>query len=186
MQPPPYQLIQLALISGGLALSGVLLAALIAGLYNLRAKRNEYINDYYKTVIQRRIAAYEQLESLIINFRMTVVDKDNKPYHLPFLGENHREDVFKGLFATMSQGLWLSDEAFEKTSELNYLLFCMPGAEGDAVNFGKQHYQAVAQIRDALERILAADMLCMHEVGPFLKRKKNRQDPGFQPVQLNL
>ena len=185
MQPTPHQLIQLALISGGFALGGVLLGALIAGLYNLRAKRNEYINDYYKTVIQRRIAAYEQLESLIIYFRMTVVDKDNKGYHLSFLGENPKEDLFKRLFAVMSQGLWLSDEAFAKTSELNYLLFRMPDAEGDAINFGNQHYQAIATMRDALERILAADMLNMHEVGRFLKRKKNRQDPGFQPVQLN-
>jgi len=27
------------------------LSALVAGMYNLRAKRNEYVNDYYKIVI---------------------------------------------------------------------------------------------------------------------------------------
>jgi hypothetical protein len=125
------------------------------------------------------------LESLIVDFKASVVDKDNKPYHLPFLGENHKENVFKRLFSAMSQGLWLSDEAFRKTTELNYLLFSMPDADDDAINFGKQHYPAIAEIRDALERILAADMLELHKVGRFLKRKKDRQDPGFRPVQLN-
>ena len=39
---------QIVFISSGITLSGVLLAAVIAGVYNLRAKQNEYVNDYYK------------------------------------------------------------------------------------------------------------------------------------------
>jgi hypothetical protein len=50
---------QLAFISGGFALGWAVLGALIAGVHNLRAKRNKYVNDYYKAVIQRRIVAYE-------------------------------------------------------------------------------------------------------------------------------
>jgi hypothetical protein len=177
--------LHLALLSSAFTCGGVLLAALVAGLYNLRAKRNEYINDYYKTVIQRRIAAYEQLEGLIIAFKTSVVDENAKPYHLPFSGENPKQDVFKRVFLVMSQGLWLSEEAFRKTTELNYLLFRMPDTEGDAINFGKQHYQTIATARDAFERTLAADMLELHKVGHFLRQKKKRQDPGFQPVRLN-
>ena len=177
--------LQLVLLSSVCTLGGALLAAVVAGVYNLRSKRNEYINDYYKTVIQRRIAAYEQLESLIIAFKTSVVDKDAKPYHLPFSGEDRKQDVFKRLFLAMSQGLWLSEDAFRKTSELNYLLFRMPEAEGEAISFGKEHYEAIATARDALERILAADMLELHKVGRFLKGKKNRQDPGFRPVNLS-
>jgi hypothetical protein len=43
-----------------------LVGALVAGIYNLRAKQKEYVNDYYKMVIQKRIAAYEQLEQTTI------------------------------------------------------------------------------------------------------------------------
>jgi len=49
---------------------------------------------------------------------------------------------------------------------LNYLLFSMP--ETNAIEFGKQHYQAIAQIRESLEKILAADMMELHKVGRFL------------------
>ena len=177
--------LQVALLSSAGAFGGALLAAVVAGLYNLRAKRNEYINDYYKMVIQRRMGAYEQLENLIIAFKATVVGNDARPYHLPFSGDVPKLDLFKQLFSAMAQGLWLSDEAFKRTSDLNYLLFRMPEVEGDAINFGKQHYQAIAAARDALERTLAADMLELHKVGQFLKGKKNRKDPGFQPLRLH-
>jgi hypothetical protein len=180
MQPTTFQLV---VISGAFALGGGVLGALIVGAYNLRAKRNEYVNEYYKLVLQRRIAAYQQLESLIIDFKASVADKDNKPYHLPFSGENAKQKAFKRLHSVMSQGLWLSDKAFVKTRDLNYLLFPMPEAEADAINFGKQHYQAIAELREALERILAADMMDLHNVGRFLKGKKKNKS-GFHPVQL--
>ena len=84
MQGSLSQLVQLALISGGFALCGGLLGAIIVGAYSLRAKRNEYLNDYYKKVIDRRVAAYEQLESLIVSLRTTFLGEDNKPYHFLF------------------------------------------------------------------------------------------------------
>jgi len=59
----------------------------------------------------------------------------------------------------MAKGLWLSDQAFDKIRDLNYLLVRMPDKESEAIKFGKEHYQTIAGLRDALERILAADML---------------------------
>jgi hypothetical protein len=177
--------LQLALLSSTFTFVGVLLAALVAGLYNLRAKRNEYVNDYYKEVIQRRIAAYEELEKLVVPFKMAVLDKDNKPYHLPFAGEGAKNNIFGRFLSAMSHGLWISDEAFASASKLNHLLFSMPETESDAIGFGKQHYKTITEIRHALERIMAADMLELHKVEQFLKRKKSRQDPGLQPVRLN-
>lgn len=173
---------QLALFSSAIAVGGILLGAVVTGLYNLRSKRNEYANEYYKTVIQRRITAYEQLESLIVYFKASVVGTDNQAYHLPFSGENAKEELFKRFFSVMSQDLWLSDDAFLKTRDLNYLLFSMP--ETNAIEFGKQHYQAIAQIRESLEKILAADMMELHKVGRFLARKKKTRQSGFHAIQL--
>ena len=84
MQPSAHQLMLLALVSGGFALLGALVGTLITGFFSLRAKQNEYVNDYYKKVIDRRIAAYEQLENVIVSLRTTFLGEDNKPYHLLF------------------------------------------------------------------------------------------------------
>src|ERR1019366_4097014 len=74
-------------------------------------------------------------------------------------------------------------EQGEKLTELNYLLFKMPESESDAIAFGKEHYPAIAKLRETLETILAADMLDMHKVGRFLRRRKTRKS-GFRAVQL--
>lgn len=123
---------------------------------------------------------------MLFGIKVSLADKDKRPYHFPFSVEKPKENTFRRLFSVMSQGIWLNDEAFSKLRELNYLLLQMPGGEGEAINFGKQHYREIAETRDALEGILAADMLDLHKVGQFLKRKKDRKDPGFQPVQAAL
>lgn len=173
----------LALVSGGFALLGALLGTLIAGFFSLRVKRNEYVNDYYKKVIDRRIAAYEQLESLIVSLRTTFLGEDNKPYHLLFSLDEASGllPAYQMLQGIASQALWLSDEAFDKARELNHLLWRFKGSGSNPIEFGQQNYQALAGLRENLERILAADMLGLHSVKQFLLKKKMRPDPGLQP-----
>ncbi len=173
---------QLALVSGCFALIGALLGTVVAGLFGLRAKQKEYVNDYYKTVMQRRIGAYEQLEIAINSFKTSVVDKDNRPYHLPFTTD--KLDAFLPLHSAMSQGLWLSERSFDKLRELNYLLFGSPDTEVNRIKFGKEHYQTIAKIREELERILAADMLELYKVKRFLLQKKRRES-GFRAIRLH-
>lgn len=162
--------------------SGVVVA-LIAGAYALRGKQNEYVNDYYKTVIQRRIAAYEKLEALIVSVKSTVIEGDSKPYHLLFAKEGDWESAYQLLHNVMSQGLWLSDEVFEKVRDLNYLVFRINPDNTSVIDFGKQNYETIATLRADLEKILVADMLMLHDVEAFFKcKKKNTQ--GFHSVQI--
>jgi hypothetical protein len=163
------------------------LSALIAGAYTLRAKHNEYVNDYYKTVITRRITAYEKLEVLIIQLKAAVADEgDNRPYHLMFSSEKD-EDWQRSwmlLHEVMSQGLWLSDGLFAKLRELNILAFHYD-KPSSVIEFGKKNYETLAVLRDQLETTLAKDMLHLHDVARFLKSKQNRPDLGFTPTRLN-
>jgi hypothetical protein len=163
------------------------LSALVAGVYNLRAKRNEYVNDYYKTVITRRIAAYEKVEVLIIQLKAAVADVgDNRPYHLMFSSEND-EDWQRSwmlLHEAMSQGLWLSDGLFAKLRELNILAFHYD-RPSSVIEFGKKNYQALALLRNELETMLAKDMLHLHDVARFLKSKQDRPGLGFTPTRLD-
>jgi hypothetical protein len=183
MQPIAHQVMLLALIPGGFALIGALLGTLITGFFRLRSERNEYVNDYYKKVIDRRIAAYEQLESLIVRLKTVFLGEDKKPYHLLFAQDEASGflPVYLLLQGITSQGLWLSDEAFLETKELNRLLWSCQRSGSTSVEFGKQNYPALTTLRENLERILAADMLGLHDVRRFLRKKKTRPDPGLQP-----
>lgn len=169
----------ITLISSSLV--SAIVAALIAGVYALKNRQNEYVNEYYKTVIQRRIAAYEQLENLIVSIKVCVLDKDNKPYHLLF----SEADNWDGLYIkVISQSLWLSKDAFIKTRDLNYLVFSIRPDETNMIEFGKDNYEKIASIRAELEKTLAIDMLELHDIKKFLKNKMKVKH-SFHSVNLN-
>ena len=153
----------------------------IAGIINLRAKRNEYVNDYYKTVIKRRITAYEELEKFIVRLKTSVVGDDNRPCHVMFVFGENAEDPRVSVVGLTAHALWLSNEIFAETRKLDILLFGLK--QGNEIEFGKKNYQAIATHREELERLMAKDMLNLHDVKGFLKGK-DKPDPGFSPIKL--
>jgi hypothetical protein len=171
----------LAVLSSSL-ISGVL-GAFIAGWFNLRVKGNEYANAYYRIVLDRRLAAYEGIERLISAIKIAVVDKDKRPYHFLLSKDDDHVAVYKLLFEVMSQSLWLSDDLFQKTRELNLLVYTAPQGTSGLVEFGKKNYLAIGEIRTQIEKMHARDMLTLHKVPLFLKRKRHTDTYSALPEQ---
>lgn len=162
---------------------GALIGACVAGFFTLRAKRNEYVNDYFKIVLQKRVEAYEHLEALIQAYKTTFVDVDNEAYHAPFGSKGLSENAFALMGPAIESGLWLKDETFEVLQKLNYIMFGEPDKDDDRIAFGKKHYREIATLREKLETRLASDMLELHKIARFLKAKKKRA-LGFHAVRL--
>jgi hypothetical protein len=161
-------------------------SGIIAGWFNLRAKRAEFVNEYHKFVIQRRIAVYEQLEALIFLVKSVVADQaDNRPYHLIFGMDDPQTAFYTRLMFLTGNSLWLSNKAFDVSRRMNILMFGMPSEDKTAViEFGKAHHQELALLREELEKVLAEDMQTLYEVKGFLKSKKKNPPTGFRPVML--
>lgn len=158
-----------------------LLGGLIAGFVTLRVARNQYVNDYYKTVVQRRLAAYEQLEYLITMLKTSVADDaDNKVYHLLFSSGDGAK-AYEAMLRVSSQSMWLSDEVLQETIDLNRLLFSCPLDQAGVIAFAKENYQAIAETRTRLERLHSRDFLTLHKVPQFLKSKKPNDSYGQLP-----
>ena len=183
MQSSPHDIFQIAWISGGCALFGALVGSLVSGYFTLRAKRTEYLNDFYKIVIAKRVEAYERVEALIQSFKSTVVDEDNLSYHRPFSAEMWHMDSLMRMGAAMDSGLWLSDEMFDAVQKLNYLQFRIPENPNERILFGKKHYMEIANMRESLEKLVTRDMLHLHKVRQFL-RAKSKRSRGFQYIDL--
>ncbi len=184
---PASQPLWLIILSSS-AISTVILAAL-QGLYHLRSQRNEYVNDYYKTVITRRIAAYEELEKMITSrLRVTVVGPDDRPFSLLFVHEvkdpNQVQSPHLALLSVTSAcGYWFSNELAAKLEELESLISSVGSDDLAAIEFGKKNYQAVEAIGTELQRLLARDILKLHDVKGFLQSKE-KTDPRSHPVVL--
>lgn len=163
-------------------ISGIL-GASIAGAFALRGKRDEYRNDYYKSVLKRRIEAYEKLESLINALKLTVLDNDQRPYHRVFYAQECWGELYKLFIDATSHPLWLTDEVFDKTRELNIMFLHASSQQRDLIEFGKNNYEPIAELRSEIERIVAMDMLALHDIESFLKRKRDHQS-GFSPIDV--
>lgn len=165
------------------AVVAALVSSVIAGIFNLRTKKSEYVNDYYKTIIGRRVAAYEQLEDLIISIKTAVLDgTDNKPYHLLFSQEDKFHAAFDKLNRNNSHALWYSQEIFDLTREVGDMVYYGSKSSG-VIEFGKANYKKIAELREKLEQILASDLLELHDVRQFLKSKKELRS-GFRSFHV--
>lgn len=155
------------------SLISTIIVALITGLFRLRVSRNEYVSTYHKVVLDRRISAYEDVEHLITKLRVAVVDNDQRPYHLLFSKDDDHLAVYELLYDVMSNSLWLSDQLYDSARELNVLIYSHTENESGLIEFGKNNYRAIADLRVNLERYHARDMLTLYDIPGFLKSKKH-------------
>jgi hypothetical protein len=115
------------------------------------AKQRDFKNDYYKTIIQRRIQAYEQVEALVVKLKTSILDKDDKLYHFLFSDEEGKLDTYLNSYADIHpHQLWMSETLFEKLRELQDIMFAYK-EDTSIVEFGKQNYRRVADLRHALK-----------------------------------
>jgi hypothetical protein len=162
------------------AAGGAAVSAVVSGIYNLLTKRAEYANDYYKLVLTKRLAAYEQLEKLIVALKTTVLDTDNRPYHWLFAQDNELKDAYVILMGINAQAMWLSEDAYQKARELNLRIFRIRKEEEEsAIEFGKKNYPDIATLREELEKVISKDMGNLHKVKRFLRQKAKRKAAGF-------
>ena len=171
-----------------IAAGASIFVCIITAAFNLfqtsRIKQKEYINDYYKYIVSRRIAAYEQLEKLIASIKNSTVDTtDGNPYHIIFSSEDMYLQEYNLLLNTSIDALWLSEKAFDLSINLNYILLEVNPDKTDIVEFGKKNYVRIATLREQLEKTLAIDMMELHDVEKFLKVKKKRNS-GFGLIKI--
>ncbi len=172
------------LVIAGIAFAATIFGGLIVGFSSLLLKQMEYLNDYNKVVLQKRISAYEKFEMLIIQLKISVMDADRRLYHMLFSNDEDWLSAFKLTTIVANEALWLSDEAFETTRKLNYLMFHDDKDRPAVIEFGKRHYEELALLREEMERVLARDMRSLHKVGKFLREKSNVKPAGFIPVRV--
>lgn len=157
-----------------------ILGGLIGGIVTLRVARNQYLNDYYKTILRKRLAAYEQIEGLIIEIKLAVTDEGGHGvYHFLF-SSGDSVDIYKKLYFVFSQSMWLSEDMLSEILALNRLIRTFPDDKQGIIAHAKSHYKTIAEIRTRLEHHHRKDLLALHNVKGFL-RSKGSSD-SYQPL----
>ena len=102
----------IAVLSSSLITSAI--AGLLAGTFALRAKSKDYVNDYYKQVLEKRWQAYQLVEEMIFYFKLASPDSQLRMVHFIFNSEDP-EQLFTLIGRISEQAFWLSDDMFSKS-----------------------------------------------------------------------
>ncbi len=149
------------------------LASTINAVVGHYAKQRDFKNDYYKDIIKRRLKAYKQVNALVVKLKTAILEEDNKPYHFLFSDEEGKlTDYLKSYADIYPHQLLISETLFEKLRELQDIMFGYK--EGmSIIEFGKQNYQCISDLRHSIEVTIATDMLSLYDIEGFLKQKQS-------------
>jgi|GEM_PF-1162227 len=172
-----------------LLLSSSLLTAILTSVANWYINRNNYRNDYYKKLLDKRLKAYEEVEALISKIKPLVHLDDGSVCNI-FLscGKEGFDDFLLQIGMANISSFWLSDKTSGTITELNVYLLNNILDESDEQNInahleqlGIKHREEIKRTRKPLEEILKEDLNQLHDIKGFLKRKRVRYTYTLNP-----
>jgi len=166
-----------SLFSGAIigAFITAIVTAFITGYFNIRTKDKEYKYSYSKMILEKRLHAYEELNSLIHTLYSSALDDDSKAYHLIFSSEESFNAFFKKVYFSNSIKFWLSDDTNNYLKKISQELTRYLGLISNGKNIvtiGKEEYKFIAELRDKLEQSLLNDMKELYKIDKFFNEKE--------------
>jgi len=90
--------------------SGAVVGAVIVGGFNIYSKHTEYKHSYLKMILEKRIEAYERINSVIVMLKTSVLD-NGKAYHTIFsFDKDYFFEHHKILREAILHELWMSNK----------------------------------------------------------------------------
>jgi hypothetical protein len=155
-------------------ITGAVAGAIITGVFNMYSKHTEYKNSYLKMILEKRIEAYERINSVITLLKMSVVD-NGKAYHMIFSSD---KDAFYNDYSVVTKAfmyeLWMSDNAKNNLLKLQQEIvrcFVLHNNGMTLIDVGKSEYKIIANLRDNLEKDLVIDLQNLYKIEDFLSNK---------------
>lgn len=162
--------------------SGII-SALISYFVTIRLKNMDYKNEYFKKILDKRLNAYQYLETQIAVMKTTIMDEDGNAYHYIFNnGKNGVIEFHKNLILAMSYSLWINDKTVKIMEDLNqhfYLISEIDDME-EIIKRAKRDYHKIAILRKELESAVKYDLFNLHNLNNFIKEKKNAKLRTFK------
>jgi hypothetical protein len=152
-------------------------SAVVSYYVSLFLKDKEYKNDYYKKVIDKRMAAYQYVENLILELQYYTVGNDGRKFHPVFLDTEKYKVFFTHLKTAVKSGIWLSNNAESQLSHLNKVIFDASmkadfSKVEDLIEAGKANYEIIRSMNGKLKEMLRYDLHHMHDAERFFTYRR--------------
>ena len=156
-------------------------SAIVSAIVTIKLKQLDFKNEYYKKVLDKRMAAYGYIEAQIAVLKSSVLDEfDRKFYHNIF---SYNYDDFlsfqQNLYIAMSYGMWFNEETLKNMENLNNKFFEITNqASNDSANLiplGKKYYPIIVELRNKLEYSVRNDLLALYDLRKLNKGNKKKK-----------
>ncbi|HPH88458.1 MAG TPA: hypothetical protein PKV76_08285 [Chitinophagales bacterium] len=167
-----------------LVLTSSLIAAVMTVFGNWLLQRNNYRDDYYKKLLEKRLDAYEAVESLVGQLlQLSQLDDGRIAPIFCTLGKDYFDSFLISIMATSSKSIWLDQKTNSKITELNAFLLTKISNQIDESatpaiidiqlsNLGAQYRDHIKNIRKELQQMLYSDIQSLHKIQPFIEKIK--------------
>lgn len=162
-----------------ISVTGVILSALVAYITSLKVQRNSYRDEYYKTIIAKRLEAYEYINNQLMVMRLLVFDDDDRKYYHVFFdnGANKLLEYQNNLHHASARSIWFSAEMIDAIGKLSSIFYEINNLITDDtdqnVEIGKKYHERLRSAQLNVSKALVADIADLYDVDSFIKSKKN-------------
>lgn len=164
-------------------LTSSLLSAFLTSFVNWLIQRNNYKNDYYKKLLDKRLSAYEEVESLTSKMRLLIHLEDGNVCNAFFSSGRQEYELFViSLMAPSMSSFWLSGEVSSKITELNVFLLNEVSYRIEDLSdeqaaitlekLGVKHRESIKAIRKEIEMLIYKDLKTLHQIPQFIINPK--------------
>lgn len=171
-------------------LSSSVISAVLTSYFNWRIHNSNYKKDYYKKILDKRLDAYETLNSFTSRLSDVVYVEKGVVHGLLCSSESFNFIITK-FHLTMEKSYWFAEETGHKLTELGVFLFnevsgyvddSLPEDELDRkyLELGIKHFDKINEIKESLKKSANQEMKKLYEINSFFEN--NGKDSKSYPV----
>ena len=174
-------------------ISSSVLSAILTSIFNWRLHNANYKKDYYKKILDKRLDAFEKVQSLTGKLSIQAQLDDCVIPTMSYNEEFYQAFVFF-LSTTIDSSFWLDNETSSKLTELNVFLLnnfsnnINHNLDEDLKAYkyqtlGNVHSDKLRQFRKDLQSLINKELKHLHKVDKFFSKNKDKTQSTFSVHQ---
>ncbi|MEO8590601.1 MAG: hypothetical protein ABI432_14595 [Flavobacteriales bacterium] len=163
-----------------LVLTSSVLAASLTAFMTWRVTRENYKNQYFAKLLDKRLDAYGTVEGILQDLKGFIVFEEDAsmcPYVCAF-GQEHFQNFIISLSAALGKSFWISDAVSNKLSDINAFIVINiqhqidenGNYDDELQRLGILHHKRFRELRKELQALMYEDFQGLSRVSRFVRR----------------
>lgn len=156
----------------------------VSVLLSIQLKQQDYKNEYYKKILEKRLEAYKYVEDIVSSFQVKQLNSNNEPCHYIFSNFKLYSTCLENFLCAMRSRVWINEDTLRELENLQAVFFdislVLKGASvDDLMHIGEDHFLRIAGSHEKLERYTRLDLENLHNMKYFMKKSSNPVSRSF-------